>query len=63
MNACKDDTQLRALAAEHGTPLWVMDAPTVRQQMASLSAFDTVRYAQKANPNVHLLRLLRAGGA
>ncbi len=63
MNACKDDTRLRALAAEHGTPLWVMDAPTVRQQLASLSAFDTVRYAQKANPNVHLLRLLRAGGA
>ena len=57
------DTQTRALARQFGTPLWVMDAPTIRQRLASLRAFDTVRYAQKANPNVHLLRLLRDGGA
>nr|WP_240660748.1 diaminopimelate decarboxylase [Inhella crocodyli] len=57
------DAQTRALAHQFGTPLWVMDAPTIRQRLASLRAFDTVRYAQKANPNVHLLRLLREGGA
>ncbi len=55
--------QTRALAHRFGTPLWVMDAATIRQRLASLRAFDTVRYAQKANPNVHLLRLLREGGA
>ena len=63
MNACLNDDLLRGLAAHHGTPLWVMDAQTIRTQLSSLGAFDTVRYAQKANPNVHLLRLLRAGGA
>ena len=57
------DTQTRSLAHQFGTPLWVMDAPTIRQRLASLQAFDTLRYAQKANPNVHLLRLLREGGA
>jgi diaminopimelate decarboxylase len=57
------DTQARHLAQTFGTPLWVMDAPTMRHRLHSLQAFDTVRYAQKANPNVHLLRLLREGGA
>lgn len=63
MNACHDDSLLRRLASDYGTPLWVMDAATVRERLHELRAFDTVRYAQKANPNTHLLRLLRAGGA
>ena len=63
MNACHDDELLRRLAARHGTPLWVMDAATIRAQLAQLRDFDVVRYAQKANPNTHLLRLLREAGA
>jgi diaminopimelate decarboxylase len=55
---------LRELAQRHGTPLWVYDADTVLRQLQPLrEGFDTVRYAQKANPNLHLLRLLRAHGA
>jgi diaminopimelate decarboxylase len=54
---------LRALAQRHGTPLWVYDADTLLRQLRQLRGFDTVRYAQKANPNLHLLRLLRAHGA
>lgn len=53
---------LRRLAAEHGTPLWVYDAATVRARITELRAFDTIRYAQKANANLHLLRLMRAEG-
>jgi diaminopimelate decarboxylase len=41
----------------------VYDASVVRRQLATLRAFDRVRYAQKACPNLHLLRLLRAEGA
>ncbi len=55
-------TTLRALAQRHGTPLWVYDAATIRERIASLKAFDTIRYAQKANSNVHLLRLMREQG-
>ena len=55
-------TLLRSLAQRHGTPLWVYDAATVRARIAELSAFDTIRYAQKANANIHLLRLMRAAG-
>ena len=53
---------LRRIAQTHGTPLWVYDAQTIRQRIASLRAFDVVRYAQKANANIHLLRLMRAQG-
>ena len=61
MNPFPPDT-LRALAQRHGTPLWVYDAATIRARIASLKAFDTIRYAQKANSNLHLLRLMRTQG-
>ncbi len=54
--------RLQALAAEHGTPLWVYDAATIRARAASLKRFDVVRFAQKACSNVHILKLLRAEG-
>ena len=53
---------LRSLAQTHGTPLWAYDAATIRQRIASLKSFDVIRYAQKANSNVHLLRLMREQG-
>lgn len=61
MNPFTDDS-LRTLARQHGTPLWVYDAATIRQRIADLRAFDTIRFAQKANSNTHLLRLMRAQG-
>lgn len=54
---------LRQVASRYGTPVYVYDAATVRRQLAPLKSFDRVRYAQKACPNVHMLRLLRREGA
>lgn len=54
--------RLQQLAAEHGTPLWVYDAATIRARAASLQRFDVVRFAQKACSNTHILRLLREAG-
>jgi len=54
--------QLQTLARQHGTPLWVYDAATVVRRIQDLGAFDTVRFAQKANSNIHLLRLMRQHG-
>jgi len=54
-----DASLLRDLARQHGTPLWVLDAATVRERIARLRPFDVIRYAQKANSNLHLLRLMR----
>ncbi|HEX5102091.1 MAG TPA: diaminopimelate decarboxylase [Polyangiaceae bacterium] len=54
---------LGEIASRYGTPVYVYDAAVVRRQLATLESFDRVRYAQKACPNVHLLRLLRSEGA
>ena len=54
--------RLRALAAAHSTPLWVYDADTIRARVERLCRFDTVRFAQKACSNTHLLRLMRGLG-
>ena len=55
-------TRLAALAQQFGTPLWVYDAATIDQRVAELRAFDVLRFAQKANSNIHVLRHLRAQG-
>ena len=54
--------RLRALATAHGTPLWIYDADTIRSHVESLHMFDTVRFAQKACSNTHILRMLRGLG-
>lgn len=57
------DELLLSLAHEHGTPLFVYDARTIRTRITELRArFDVVRYAQKANSNLALLQLVREAG-
>jgi diaminopimelate decarboxylase len=58
-----DTAQIRELAERFGTPCYVYYADVIRERVRSLSAFDVVRYAQKASSNLHLLRLARAQGA
>ena len=50
------------LAQQFGTPLWVYDAALIRERIAQLKAFDTIRFAQKACSNTHILRLMREQG-
>ena len=54
--------RLQSLAQAHATPLWVYDAHTIRARVERLRQFDTVRFAQKACSNTHVLRLLRGLG-
>jgi diaminopimelate decarboxylase len=62
-HAALDPGLLLRLAGEHATPYYLYDAEVIRTQLASLRAFDVVRFAQKACSNLHVLRLLRAEGA
>jgi diaminopimelate decarboxylase len=55
-------TPLASLAQQFGTPLWVYDAATITRQIEALRAFDVVRFAQKANSNTHILRLMKSQG-
>jgi diaminopimelate decarboxylase len=52
-------TQIWALADEYGTPLWVYNADIIKERIAQLKTFDTIRFAQKACSNTHILRLMR----
>jgi diaminopimelate decarboxylase len=51
------------LVEKFGTPTFVYDAALIRQRIAELSAFDVVRYAQKACSNLSILELVRQAGA
>lgn len=50
------------LAGAVGTPFWVYDAARVEAQIVRLRGFDVIRYAQKANSNLELLRVMRRNG-
>jgi diaminopimelate decarboxylase len=50
---------LARAAKQYGTPLWCYDAQTIRSRIGMLQGFDTVRFAQKACSNLHILRLMR----
>ena len=50
------------LARDHGTPLYVYDADTIRRRCRDLAAWDTVRFAQKACSNLAVLNLMRTEG-
>ena len=53
---------IRNLVRQFGTPTFVYDAATIRQRIAELSAFDRIRYAQKACSNLAILDLIRRQG-
>jgi len=53
---------LLPLAQHYAGPFWAYDAAIIQQRIAQLSAFDVVRFAQKACSNIHILRLMRAAG-
>ncbi|MBZ6389972.1 MAG: diaminopimelate decarboxylase [Pantoea dispersa] len=53
---------LLPLAQRYSGPFWAYDAEIIQQRIAQLSAFDVVRFAQKACSNIHILRLMRAAG-
>ena len=50
------------IVADHGSPTWVYDAAVIEKRIAEVQAFDTVRYAQKANSNLAILALMRKHG-
>ena len=57
-----DAATVTRVAAQFGTPCYLYDASVIRQRIAQLKSFDTIRYAQKACSNVHLLGLMRQEG-
>ena len=53
---------VRELAHQFGTPTYIYDAAKIVERLNDLSAFDAVRYAQKANSNIAIVDLVRQNG-
>ena len=53
---------LRSLAQQYGTPLWLYDSEVIVSRIARLNRFDVIRFAQKANSNIHILRQMHEHG-
>ncbi len=53
---------LRALPEQYGSPVWVYDSAVIIERIKQLQVFDTVRFAQKACSNIHILCLMKQQG-
>ncbi|HHE6469452.1 TPA: diaminopimelate decarboxylase [Providencia rettgeri] len=53
---------LRVLPEQYGSPVWVYDSAVIIERIKQLQVFDTVRFAQKACSNIHILRLMKQQG-
>ncbi|RLM19724.1 diaminopimelate decarboxylase [Brenneria alni] len=53
---------LRELPARFGCPIWAYDAQIIIDRIDKLRQFDTIRFAQKACSNTHILRLMHQQG-
>ena len=49
-------------AEQYGTPLWIYDRETIEKRVKETQVFDTVRFAQKACPNLSVVALVRKLG-
>ena len=53
---------LREVAEKYSTPFWIYDRSTIEARVREVQVFDTVRFAQKACPNLSILALMRKLG-
>lgn len=54
---------IREGVANYGTPFWLYDRATIEKRVQELKCFDTVRFAQKACPNLSIISIVRKAGA
>jgi diaminopimelate decarboxylase len=50
------------VARTFGTPTWVYDQAIIEQRISEVKAFDVIRYAQKANSNLAILKIMKKEG-
>lgn len=58
----KWDGLIGAIATDVGTPFWLYDTAVIERQVKKLQPFDTIRFAQKANSNLAILKVMRRLG-
>ncbi|CAL4324074.1 diaminopimelate decarboxylase [Buchnera aphidicola] len=48
-----------SLIKKNHTPIWIYDERIILKKIKELRKFDTIRYAQKACSNIHILKIMR----
>ena len=63
MSICRiSDEAIRMISEGVETPFWIYNSDEIMRRLSHLDGFDVIRYAQKANSNIHILSLLRKKG-
>lgn len=62
-NPIFSEETIREGVAKFDTPFWLYDRNVIERRVEELKCFDTVRFAQKACPNLSILSLVRKRGA
>lgn len=57
-----DTNVLVDLYEKEQSPFWAYDFNVIRGQIEKLRSFDVIRYAQKTNSNIHVLKLMHTQG-
>lgn len=55
-----DETQLVNIYQDSGCPAWIYNKQIIESRIDQLKGFDVVRFAQKANSNINILKIMRA---
>jgi diaminopimelate decarboxylase len=50
------------VAQKYGTPTWVYEQATIEKRISEVKSFDVIRYAQKANSNLAILKIMKNNG-
>lgn len=53
---------VKEVASKFGTPTWVYDQATIEKRISEVKSFDVIRYAQKANSNLAILKIMKNQG-
>lgn len=61
-NPLFSEETIREGAEKFGTPFWLYDRSVIEKRIQELKCFDTIRFAQKACPNLSILALAKKNG-
>lgn len=50
---------IKSITKKYGTPVWIYDYNTIKQQIRKLKKFDIIRFAQKACSNINILKIMK----
>ncbi|HET9678785.1 MAG TPA: diaminopimelate decarboxylase [Buchnera sp. (in: enterobacteria)] len=54
-----NEKNILEIIKKYKTPLWIYDSNTIKKRINQLKKFDSIRFAQKACSNIHILKIMK----